>query len=144
MPRFEGDMKICSIQIIHVAIGRRLVNNWRGFDTYSSYLVHKCKMVREKYLYIYQGSSSQPPKVKFIVTTPTASFLNLSFLYTSLQTGCIMVWWCLSVPLSGSPYGFPGLYSSVSHSFRAFLLHAFMYWAEIWRLTLVYCTISQV
>ena len=42
----------------------------------------------------------------------------LWFLYTSLQMGRIMVWWCLSGSLSVTV-------------FHTFFLHALMYWAEI-------------
>ena len=66
-----------------------------------------------------------------------AFFIGLSqispFLYARLQTGRIMVWWCLSVR--------PGLRPPV---FRTFLLHALTYWAEILHMTLFYCTTNQV
>ena len=52
------------------------------------------------------------------------------FLYARLQTGRIMVWWCLSGSLSGSP---SGLRPPV---FRTFLLPALTYWAEILHMTL--------
>ena len=69
------------------------------------------------------------------------------FLYARLQTGRIMVWWCLSVRLRPSvrlsvrPSVRPGLRPPVFHTV---LQHALTYWAEILHMTLVYCTTDQV
>ena len=76
------------------------------------------------------------------------------FLYARLQTGRVMVWWCLSVrpsvrPVSVRPVSVrptlrpvrPGLCPPVFHTF---LQHALTYWAEILHMTFFYCTTDQV
>ena len=75
------------------------------------------------------------------------------FLYARLQTGRIMVWWCLSVRpcvrLSDSPSDSPSVRPTLRPGlrppvFRTFLIHALTYWAEILHIILFYCTTDQV
>ena len=58
-----------------------------------------------------------------------------TFFCACLQTGPIMVWWCMSVR--------PGLRPSVT-VFRTFLLHALTYWAEILHVSFFLWKFNQV
>ena len=75
-----------------------------------------------------QGKHSYSEKKKNILAP---GIDGSRFLYTRLQTGRIMVWWCPSVRVSVRP--------SVT-VFRTFLLHALRCWAEILCITLFWCT----
>ena len=58
-------------------------------------------------------------------------FNDKAFLYARIQTGRIMVWWCLTVRPSVTV-------------FRTFLLHTLTYWAEILYVTFFLWTFDQV
>ena len=72
---------------------------------------------------------------------------SVPFLYARLQTGHIMVWWCLSRSPTESLSRFPSwslaLHPSVT-VFCTFLLHALTYEAEILYVTLFLWTFDQV